>query len=53
MYGGKIALQKEKQETISYTIEREFLSKLTVAELVSRIIRSHIHKNGEKKEATT
>lgn len=32
------------QEKISYTIEREFLNKITVAELVSRIIQSHIKK---------
>lgn len=44
-------MKKEKQEAISYTIEREFLSKITVAELVNRIIQNHI-KNGSNGEGS-
>lgn len=43
-------MRNEKQETTGYTIEREFLSKITAEELVRRIIQSHIHKNGDKEE---
>lgn len=33
-----------RRETICYTIEREFLAKITVAELVNRIIQTHLKK---------
>lgn len=32
----------KKKESVSYTIEREFLSKITVEELLVRIIKSHL-----------
>ncbi len=35
-------MKKENQESIPYTIEREFLGKITAEELLSRIIRAHI-----------
>lgn len=38
----------KKKETIQYTIEREFLSKFSVEELLIRIIKSHL-KIKEKK----
>ena len=41
-------LKNGKQETIRYTIEREFLSKITVTELVNRIIQTHIKEQTEK-----
>lgn len=34
-------LKNKKQEVISYTVEREFLSKITVTEFVNHIIQSH------------
>lgn len=37
-----------KKKSISYTIEREFLSKISVEELLTRIIESHIHNDTEK-----
>lgn len=40
-------MRNEKQDAISYTIEREFLSKITVKELVSRIIKSHMDNHTE------
>jgi len=41
-------LKNDKQETIHYTIEREFLAKITVTELVNRIIQTHIKEQAEK-----
>ena len=32
-----------KKESVSYTVEREFLSKVTVEELLARIIKSHLN----------
>lgn len=38
-----------EQETICYTIEREFLAKITVAELVNLIIQIHVkEQNGQE-----
>lgn len=37
-----------EQETICYTVEREFLAKITVAELVTLIIQAHIKEQTEK-----
>ena len=34
-----------KKENATYIIEREYLERITVKELVSRIIESHISKN--------
>lgn len=34
-------MKNKKQEVISYTVEREFLSKITVTEFVNHIIQSH------------
>ncbi len=41
-------MKNDKQETIRYTIEREFLAKITVAELVNRIIQTHVKVQTEK-----
>lgn len=41
-------MKNGRQETICYTIEREFLAKITVAELVNRIIQTHIKEQTEK-----
>jgi len=38
---GGILLEKKKQ--IEYTIEREFLSKFSVEELLIRIIKTHVN----------
>lgn len=43
----------EKKELIPYTVEREFLSKFTVEELLIRIIRTHLNnksQNGQSVE---
>lgn len=45
-------MKNDKQETIRYTIEREFLAKITVAELVNRIIQTHV-KDQRKKEVVS
>jgi len=42
----------QKESTIHYTIEREFLSKITVQELLIRIIKSHIKKESVKGSKT-
>ena len=34
----------EKKEPIQYTVEREFLSKFTIEELLVRIVKSHVKK---------
>lgn len=39
-------MKNEEQETICYTIEREFSGKITVKELVRHIIREHM-KNSD------
>lgn len=41
-------MKNGKQETIRYTIEREFLAKITVAELVNRIIQTHVNEQRKK-----
>lgn len=41
-------LKNDGSETIRYTVEREFLAKITVAEFVSRIIQSHVKDQTEK-----
>lgn len=41
-------MKNDKQEAIRYTIEREFLAKITVAELVNRIIQTHVKEQREK-----
>lgn len=38
----------EKKEPIQYTVEREFLSKFSVEELLIRIIKSHLNKRVQK-----
>ena len=45
-------MKSGKQETIRYTIEREFLAKITVAEFVNRIIQTHIKEQTEKEVAS-
>lgn len=39
----------KKGDTVKYTVEREFLSKISTKELLARIIKSH-QNNREKKE---
>ena len=41
-------MKNGKQKTTRYTIEREFLAKITVAELVNRIIQTHVKEQKEK-----
>ena len=43
------SLGNTKKETISYTVERKFLAKISVTEFVIRIIKSHITSEGAKK----
>ena len=38
----------KKEETVKYTVEREFLSKVSTRELLARIIKSH--QNNKKKK---
>lgn len=45
-------MQDEKRETICYIIEREFLTEITIAELMNRIIQSHM-KNDEMQQKET
>lgn len=45
-------MKHSTQETICYTVEREFLAEITVAELVNRIIQTHI-KEETGKEAVS
>lgn len=35
-----------KKEASTYTVEREFLNKLSTQELISRIIKSHLTDTG-------
>ena len=37
----------EKKEPIQYTVEREFLSKFTVEELLIRIIKTHLKSKAQ------
>lgn len=46
-------MKNGKQKTIRYTIEREFLAKITVTELVNRIIQTHVKKQSEKEVVST
>lgn len=46
-------MKNGKQETVRYMIEREFLAKITVAELVNRIIKSHVKEQSEKEVVST
>lgn len=41
-----------KKEAISYTVEREFLAKFPVEELIIRIVKSHL-KNAVRKGGNT
>lgn len=45
-------MKNGKQETTRYTIEREFLAKITVTELVNRMIQTHTKNQSEKEAAT-
>lgn len=40
-------MEEKGKETISYRIEREFLDKVDVAELISRIILAHRKPEGK------
>lgn len=44
-------MENTRNATASYTIERKYLAKISAAELISRIIRSHIKNEKEKKAA--
>lgn len=35
-------MENSKREEINYIVEREFLSKITLTELVNNIIQSHV-----------
>jgi len=35
----------KKQESVTYKVERSFLSKFSVEELLSRIIKAHLDQN--------
>lgn len=37
----------EKKEPIQYTVEREFLSKISVEELLIRIVKSHLKETAQ------
>lgn len=41
-------MKNGKQEATRYTIEREFLAKITVAELVNQIIQTHAQEQTKK-----
>ena len=41
-----------KKEAISYTVEREFLAKFSVEELIIRIVKSHLKNAVQKGENT-
>ena len=45
-------MKNGKPQTISYTIEREFLGKVSVAEFVNHIIQNHV-KNQSVKEVVS
>lgn len=45
-------MKNGRQEMMSYTIEREFLAKITVTELVNRIIQTHVKEQTEKETAS-
>lgn len=34
-----------KKEPVTYTVEREFLAKISVEELLVRIVKSHLKKD--------
>lgn len=38
----------KRKEPVQYTVEREFLSKFSVEELLIRIIKAHLNQNVEK-----
>lgn len=38
----------EKKEPIQYTVEREFLSKFSIEELLIRIVKSHLKEAVQK-----
>ncbi|MEY8390898.1 hypothetical protein AALA98_05915 [Lachnospiraceae bacterium 45-W7] len=42
---------KEKK-TIQYTVEREYLAKFSVEELIARIMKSHLNQNNAKGNLT-
>lgn len=46
-------MKNKQYEVISYTIEREFLAKINITELVSRIIQAHIKNNAENERILT
>lgn len=43
-------MSQEKSKTDYYTIEREFLSKITIEELIEKIIKIHCKDNDIKNE---
>lgn len=37
-----------EKEAVSYTVEREFLAKFSVEELIARIVKSHMNSTAQK-----
>lgn len=35
-------MMKKQQQNLSYTIEREFLNRISISQLLTQIVRSHI-----------
>lgn len=35
-------MTKKQQQNLSYTIEREFLNRISISQLLTQIVRSHI-----------
>lgn len=38
----------QKKEPVQYTVEREFLAKFSVEELLVRIVKSHLKEKAQK-----
>lgn len=46
-------MENGRQKAICYTIEREFLAKITVTELINRIIQTHAKEQAEKETVSS
>ena len=38
-------MMKKQQNNVSYTIEREYLNQISISQLLTQIVRSHIKKD--------
>lgn len=38
-------MTKKQQKKVCYTIEREFLNRISISQLLTQIVRSHIKNN--------